>query len=228
MGAKIEGIGSNMLVIQGVETLNGTTHTMLPDMIEVGSFIGMAAMTQSDIIIKNVGLKELGVIPEKFQQLGIKMNFNDDDIHIPAQDIYEIQTYLEGGIPTIYDHPWPGLTPDLLSIILVTAIQAKGSVLIHQKMFESRLFFVDKLIEMGAQVILCDPHRAVVVGMERQKKLKGITMSSPDIRAGVALLIAALSAEGKSIIQNIEQIDRGYQNIDERLKALGADITRKD
>ncbi len=228
MGAKIEGIGSNMLIIQGVETLNGTTHTMLPDMIEVGSFIGMAAMTQSDIIIKNVGLKELGVIPEKFQQLGIKMNFNDDDIHIPAQDIYEIQTYLEGGIPTIYDHPWPGLTPDLLSIILVTAIQAKGSVLIHQKMFESRLFFVDKLIEMGAQVILCDPHRAVVVGMERQKKLRGITMSSPDIRAGVALLIAALSAEGKSIIQNIEQIDRGYQYIDERLKALGADITRKD
>ena len=228
MGAKIEGIGSNMLIIEGVETLNGTTHTMLPDMIEVGSFIGMAAMTQSDIIIKNVGLKELGVIPEKFQQLGIKMNFNDDDIHIPAQDIYEIQTYLEGGIPTIYDHPWPGLTPDLLSIILVTAIQAKGSVLIHQKMFESRLFFVDKLIEMGAQVILCDPHRAVVVGMERQKKLRGITMSSPDIRAGVALLIAALSAEGKSIIQNIEQIDRGYQYIDERLKALGAEIIRKD
>ncbi len=228
MGAKIEGIGSNMLIIQGVETLNGTTHTMLPDMIEVGSFIGMAAMTQSDIIIKNVGLKELGVIPEKFQQLGIKMNFNDDDIHIPAQDIYEIQTYLEGGIPTIYDHPWPGLTPDLLSIILVTAIQAKGSVLIHQKMFESRLFFVDKLIEMGAQVILCDPHRAVVVGMERQKKLRGITMSSPDIRAGVALLIAALSAEGKSVIQNIEQIDRGYQYIDERLKALGAEIIRKD
>lgn len=228
MGAKIEGIGSNMLVIHGVESLKGTTHTMLPDMIEVGSFIGMAAMTQSDIIIKNVGLKELGVIPEKFQQLGIKMNFNNDDIHIPAQDIYEIQTYLEGGIPTIYDHPWPGLTPDLLSIILVTAIQAKGSVLIHQKMFESRLFFVDKLIEMGAQIILCDPHRAVVVGMERQKKLRGITMSSPDIRAGVALLIAALSAEGKSIIQNIDQIDRGYQNIDQRLKALGADITRKD
>ncbi len=228
MGAKIEGIGSNMLIIQGVETLNGTTHTMLPDMIEVGSFIGMAAMTQSDIIIKNVGLKELGVIPEKFQQLGIKLNFNDDDIHIPAQDTYEIQTYLDGGIPTIYDHPWPGLTPDLLSIILVTAIQAKGSVLIHQKMFESRLFFVDKLIEMGAQVILCDPHRAVVVGMERQKKLRGITMSSPDIRAGVALLIAALSAEGKSIIQNIEQIDRGYQYIDQRLKALGAEIIRKD
>jgi UDP-N-acetylglucosamine 1-carboxyvinyltransferase len=228
MGAKIEGIGSNMLVIHGVENLNGTTHTMLPDMIEVGSFIGMAAMTQSDITIKNVGLKELGVIPEKFQQLGINMNFINDDIHIPAQDLYEIQTYLEGGIPTIYDHPWPGLTPDLLSIILVTAIQAKGSVLIHQKMFESRLFFVDKLIEMGAQVILCDPHRAVVVGMERQKKLRGITMSSPDIRAGVALLIAALSAEGKSIIQNIDQIDRGYQSIDERLKALGADITRKD
>ncbi len=228
MGAKIEGIGSNMLVIHGVESLNGTTHTMLPDMIEVGSFIGLAAMTQSDITIKNAGIKELGVIPEKFQQLGIKMHFINDDIHIPAQDLYEIQTYLEGGIPTIYDHPWPGLTPDLLSIILVTAIQAKGSVLIHQKMFESRLFFVDKLIEMGAQIILCDPHRAVVVGMERQKKLRGITMSSPDIRAGVALLIAALSADGKSIIQNIEQIDRGYQSIDERLKALGAEIIRKD
>jgi UDP-N-acetylglucosamine 1-carboxyvinyltransferase len=227
MGAKIEGIGSNMLIITGVEQLNGTTHTMLPDMIEVGSFIGLAAMTQSDITIKNAGVKELGIIPEKFQQLGIKMNIHDDDIHIPSQDLYEIQTYLEGGIPTIYDNPWPGLTPDLLSIILVTAIQAKGSILIHQKMFESRLFFVDKLIEMGAQIILCDPHRAVVVGMERQKKLRGITMSSPDIRAGVALLIAALSAEGKSTIQNIEQIDRGYQNIDERLKKLGAEISRR-
>ena len=227
MGAKITGIGSNMLSIEGVESLYGTTHTMLPDMIEVGSFIGLAAMTQSNITIKNAGVQELGVIPERFQQLGIKMNIHNNDIHIPSQDIYEIQTYLEGGIPTIYDHPWPGLTPDLLSIILVTAIQAKGSVLIHQKMFESRLFFVDKLIEMGAQVILCDPHRAVVVGMERQKQLRGITMSSPDIRAGVALLIAALSADGKSIIQNIEQIDRGYQNIDTRLQALGADILRK-
>ena len=226
MGANIEGMGSNMLKINGVPSLGGTTHCMLPDMIEVGSFIGLAAMTQSDIIIKNAGVKELGVIPERFQQLGIKLNINNDDIHIPSQDLYEIQTYLEGGIPTIYDHPWPGLTPDLLSIILVTAIQAKGSVLIHQKMFESRLFFVDKLIEMGAQIILCDPHRAVVVGMERQKKLRGITMSSPDIRAGVALLIAALSAEGKSTIQNIEQIDRGYQFIDERLIKLGAQIKR--
>ncbi|MEI8052520.1 MAG: UDP-N-acetylglucosamine 1-carboxyvinyltransferase [Bacteroidota bacterium] len=227
MGAKIEGTGSNMLIINGVTELQGTTHSMLPDMIEVGSFIGLAAMTQSDITIKNAGIAELGVIPDKFQQLGIKLNIKGDDIHIPSQDLYEIQTFLEGGILTIYDHPWPGLTPDLLSIILVTAIQAKGSVLIHQKMFESRLFFVDKLIEMGAQVILCDPHRAVVVGMERQKKLRGITMSSPDIRAGVALLIAALSAEGKSTIQNIEQIDRGYQFIDTRLKALGAEIERK-
>jgi len=227
MGAKIEGIGSNMLTIHGVSSLSGTTHSMLPDMIEVGSFIGLAAMTQSNITIKNAGVAELGVIPEKFQQLGIKMNITGDDIHIPSQDLYEIQTYLEGGIPTIYDNPWPGLTPDLLSIILVTAIQAKGSVLIHQKMFESRLFFVDKLIEMGAQVILCDPHRAVVVGMERMKKLRGITMSSPDIRAGVALLIAALSAEGKSTIQNIEQIDRGYQFIDTRLQDLGAEIERK-
>jgi UDP-N-acetylglucosamine 1-carboxyvinyltransferase len=192
----------------------------------VGSFIGLAAMTQGEITIKNAGVRELGVIPERFQQLGIKINLVGDDIHVPAQELYEIQTYLDGGILTIYDHPWPGLTPDLLSIILVTAIQAKGSVLIHQKMFESRLFFVDKLIEMGAQVILCDPHRAVVVGMERIKKLRGITMSSPDIRAGVALLIAALSAEGKSKIQNIEQIDRGYQFIDERLIALGADIKR--
>jgi UDP-N-acetylglucosamine 1-carboxyvinyltransferase len=226
MGARIEGIGSNMLTIQGVSEVKGTEHAMLPDMIEVGSFIGLAAMTKGDITIKNAGVKELGVIPERFQQLGIKMNIIGDDIHVPSQDIYEIQTYLDGGILTIYDHPWPGLTPDLLSIILVTAIQAKGSVLIHQKMFESRLFFVDKLIEMGAQVILCDPHRAVVVGMEREKKLRGITMSSPDIRAGVALLIAALSAEGKSKIQNIEQIDRGYQFIDERLIALGADIKR--
>jgi len=227
MGAKIEGVGSNMLTINGVEVLSGTTHSMLPDMIEVGSFIGLAAMTQGDITIKNAGVKELGVIPEKFQQLGIKMNIINDDINIPSQDLYEIQTYLDGGIPTMYDNPWPGLTPDLLSILLVTAIQAKGSILIHQKMFESRLFFVDKLIEMGAQVILCDPHRAVVVGMERQKKLRGITMSSPDIRAGVSLLIAALGADGKSTIQNIEQIDRGYQYIDERLKKLGAEIIRK-
>ena len=226
MGAKIKGIGSNLLVIDGVGTLGGTTHSMLPDMIEVGSFIGLAAMTQSDITIKNAGIQHLGVIPEKFQQLGIQLNFNGDDIHIPSQDIYEIQKYMDGGVLTIYDHPWPGFTPDLLSIVLVTAIQAKGSVLIHQKMFESRLFFVDKLIDMGAQIILCDPHRAVVIGLEREQQLRGITMSSPDIRAGVALLIAALSAQGKSTIQNIEQIDRGYQNIDERLIKLGADIKR--
>jgi UDP-N-acetylglucosamine 1-carboxyvinyltransferase len=226
MGAKISGIGSNMLSVEGVLYLGGTSHTMLPDMIEVGSFIGLAAMTQSDIVIKNAGIDHLGIIPEKFQQLGIRMNFNGDDIHIPEQEIYEVHRYFDGGVLTIYDHPWPGFTPDLLSIVLVTAIQAKGSVLIHQKMFESRLFFVDKLIDMGAQIILCDPHRAVVIGLEREQKLRGITMSSPDIRAGVALLIAALSAEGKSIIQNIEQIDRGYQNIDERLKMLGADIKR--
>jgi UDP-N-acetylglucosamine 1-carboxyvinyltransferase len=228
MGAKICGIGSNLLTIEGVDYLGGTSHRMLPDMIEVGSFIGLAAMTQSDITIKNAGIKHLGVIPEKFQQLGINMNFTDDDIHIPTQDIYEVQKYLDGGVLTIYDHPWPGFTPDLLSIILVTAIQARGSVLVHQKMFESRLFFVDKLIDMGAQIILCDPHRAVVIGLEREQKLRGITMSSPDIRAGVALLIAALSAEGKSIIQNIEQIDRGYQYIDQRLRNLGADIKRID
>jgi UDP-N-acetylglucosamine 1-carboxyvinyltransferase len=228
MGAKISGIGSNLLTIEGVSQLNGTTHRMLPDMIEVGSFIGLAAMTQSELTICDAGVSELGVIPERFQQLGIRMEISENNIHIPAQDRYEIQTYLEGGILSLYDHPWPGLTPDLLSILLVTAIQANGSVLIHQKMFESRLFFVDKLIEMGAQVILCDPHRAVVVGMDRQKALRGITMSSPDIRAGVALLIAALSAEGKSIIQNIDQIDRGYERIDERLNALGADIQRKD
>jgi UDP-N-acetylglucosamine 1-carboxyvinyltransferase len=226
MGAKISGIGSNLLTIEGVEYLGGTEHRMLPDMIEVGSFIGLAAMTQSNIIIKNAGIEHLGIIPEKFQQLGIKLNFNGDDIHIPPQEIYEVQKYFDGGVLTIYDHPWPGFTPDLLSIVLVTAIQAKGSVLIHQKMFESRLFFVDKLIDMGAQIILCDPHRAVVIGLEREQQLRGITMSSPDIRAGVALLIAALSAEGKSTIQNIEQIDRGYQYIDERLKNLGADIKR--
>ena len=226
MGAKISGISSNMLTINGVDYLGGTEHRMLPDMIEIGSFIGLAAMTHGDVTIKNVGLEHLGVIPERFQQLGIKMNFIGDDIHIPSQELYEIQKYMDGGILTIYDHPWPGFTPDLLSIVLVTAIQAKGSVLIHQKMFESRLFFVDKLIDMGAQVILCDPHRAVVVGLEREQQLRGITMSSPDIRAGVALLIAALSAQGKSVIQNIEQIDRGYQNIDVRLQALGADIKR--
>jgi UDP-N-acetylglucosamine 1-carboxyvinyltransferase len=226
MGAKISGIGSNMLTITGVDALGGTEHRMLPDMIEVGSFIGLAAMTQSDITIKNAGIEHLGVIPERFQQLGIQMNFVGDDIHIPAQEFYEIQKYMDGGVLTVYDHPWPGFTPDLLSIVLVTAIQAKGSVLIHQKMFESRLFFVDKLIDMGAQIILCDPHRAVVIGLEREQQLRGITMSSPDIRAGVALLIAALSAQGKSTIQNIEQIDRGYQNIDERLIKLGADIKR--
>jgi UDP-N-acetylglucosamine 1-carboxyvinyltransferase len=226
MGAKISGISSNMLTIEGVDYLGGTTHTILPDMIEVGSFIGLAAMTQSAITIKNAGLEHLGIIPEKFQQLGIQMEFRGDDIHVPAQESYEIQTFLDGSVLTIYDHPWPGFTPDLLSIVLVTATQANGSVLVHQKMFESRLFFVDKLIDMGARIVLCDPHRAVVIGLEREQKLKGITMSSPDIRAGVALLIAALSAEGKSTIQNIEQIDRGYQFIDERLIALGADIKR--
>ncbi len=226
MGAKIEGIGSNLLHIEGVNYLGGTEHRMLPDMIEVGSFIGLAAMTQSDITIKNAGLDHIGIIPEKFQQLGIHMNFVGDDLHIPPQDVYEVHHYLDGGVLTIYDHPWPGFTPDLLSIVLVTAIQAKGSVLIHQKMFESRLFFVDKLIDMGAQIILCDPHRAVVIGLEREQQLRGITMSSPDIRAGVALLIAALSAEGKSVIQNIEQIDRGYQYIDDRLRKLGAEIKR--
>ncbi len=226
MGAKIEGIGSNMLIINGVREMNGTTHTMLADMIEVGSFIGLAAMTQSDITIKNAGVASLGIIPDKFMQLGIALEIKGDDIHVPARDLYEIQKYMDGGVLTINDHPWPGFTPDLLSIVLVTAIQAKGSVLIHQKMFESRLFFVDKLIDMGAQIILCDPHRAVVIGLERERQLRGITMSSPDIRAGVALLIAALSATGKSTIQNIEQIDRGYQNIDERLRMLGADIRR--
>lgn len=226
MGARIQGIGSNLLTIEGVDHLGGTEHRMLPDMIEIGSFIGLAAMTQSDITIKNVGLEHLGVIPDKFRQLGIQMDFVGDDIHVPAQDMYEIQTFLDGSVLTIYDHPWPGFTPDLLSIVLVVATQAKGSVLIHQKMFESRLFFVDKLIDMGAQIILCDPHRAAVIGLGREQALRGITMSSPDIRAGVSLLIAALSAEGKSTIQNIEQIDRGYQNIDTRLRALGADIRR--
>jgi UDP-N-acetylglucosamine 1-carboxyvinyltransferase len=226
MGARISGTGSNMLVIEGVDYLGGTEHRMLPDMIEVGSFIGLAAMTQSEITIKNAGIEHLGVIPDKFKQLGIAMDFRGDDIYIPAQELYEIQTFLDGSVLTIYDHPWPGFTPDLLSIILVVATQARGSVLVHQKMFESRLFFTDKLIDMGAQIILCDPHRAAVIGLAREQHLRGITMSSPDIRAGVALLIAALSAEGKSTIQNIEQIDRGYQYIDQRLKALGADIKR--
>jgi UDP-N-acetylglucosamine 1-carboxyvinyltransferase len=228
MGAKISGVGSNLLSIEGVDYLSGTAHRILPDMIEVGSFIGLAAMTQSDIIIKGAGVDQLGIIPEKFRQLGIDVRIDGDDIHIPEQELYEIQRYFDGGVLSVYDHPWPGFTPDLLSIVLVTAIQAKGSVLIHQKMFESRLFFVDKLIDMGAQIILCDPHRAVVIGLEREQKLRGITMSSPDIRAGQALLIAALSAEGKSVIQNIEQIDRGYQYIDERLRKLGADIKRID
>jgi len=227
MGAKISGIGSNLLTIKGVKKLKGTTHTLLPDMIEVGSFIGLAAMTQSEITIKNAGIAHLGVIPERFGQLGIRMEMSGDDIYIPTQEIYEIQSYLDGSMLTISDHPWPGLTPDLLSILLVVATQARGSVLIHQKMFESRLFFVDKIIEMGAHIVLCDPHRAVVVGLGRKVPLRGISMTSPDIRAGVALLIAALSAEGKSTIQNIEQIDRGYQNIDKRLRSLGADIIRK-
>jgi UDP-N-acetylglucosamine 1-carboxyvinyltransferase len=226
MGAKIRGIGSNLLVVEGVDYLGGTEHRMLPDMIEVGSFIGLAAMTQSRIEIRGAGIENLGIIPEKFRQLGIQMDFRGDDIIIPEQEVYEIQTFLDGSVMTISDHPWPGFTPDLLSIVLVVATQAKGSVLIHQKMFESRLFFVDKLIDMGAQIILCDPHRAAVIGHGREQQLRGITMSSPDIRAGVSLLIAALSAEGKSIIQNIEQIDRGYQNIDTRLNALGADIKR--
>ncbi len=226
MGAKINGIGSNLLEIEGVDELHGTEHIMLPDMIEVGSFIGLAAMTRSEITIKNAGIQYLGIIPDRFKQLGIQMDFRGDDIHIPEQDLYEIQRYFDGSTVTFSDHPWPGLTPDLLSIILVTAIHAKGSVLIHQKMFESRLFFVDKLIDMGAQIILCDPHRAIVLGLERKQNLRGVVMSSPDIRAGVSLLFAALSAQGKSIIQNIEQIYRGYQNIDKRLQGLGADIKK--
>jgi UDP-N-acetylglucosamine 1-carboxyvinyltransferase len=226
MGAKITGVGSNLLTIEGVKKLGGTEHRILPDMIEIGSFIGLAAMTKSEIRIKDAGVKHLGIIPEKFRLLGIDFDIQGDDIFIPAQEDYEIQTYMDGGILTIYDNPWPGFTPDLLSIVLVTATQARGSVLIHQKMFESRLFFTDKLIDMGAQIILCDPHRATVIGLGRKHPLRGITMSSPDIRAGQALLIAALSAEGKSTIQNIEQIDRGYQNIDTRLQELGADIKR--
>ncbi len=226
MGAHISGIGSNLLTIQGVTSLHGCQHRLLADMIEVGSFIGMAAATQSDITIKDADVAHLGIIPEVFQKLGITLHINGNDIHVPAQDSYRIHKFIDGSILTIYDHPWPGFTPDLLSIVLVTATQAKGTVLIHQKMFESRLFFVDKLIEMGAQIVLCDPHRAVVIGLDRQIKLRGITMVSPDIRAGVALLIAALCAQGKSTIQNIDQIDRGYERIDERLNALGADIRR--
>lgn len=228
MGAKISGIGSNLLTIEGVKSLGGTEHTMLPDMIEIGSFIGLAAMTQSDITIKNCRVDQLGIIPEVFRRLGITLNIVGDDIHVPAQERYEIDTFIDGSIMTIADAPWPGLTPDLLSIVLVVAIQAKGTVLIHQKMFESRLFFVDKLIDMGAQIILCDPHRATVIGLDRKAPLRGIQMTSPDIRAGVSLLIAALSAQGTSIIHNAEQIDRGYQNIDARLQALGAKLERLD
>jgi len=226
MGAKISGAGSNLLIIEGVEYLGGCKHRCLPDMIEIGSFIGLAAMTQSEITIKNVGYEHLGLIPQVFQKLGIQMELRDDDIYIPSQEHYTIESFIDGSIMTIYDHPWPGFTPDLLSIILVVATQAKGSILVHQKMFESRLFFVDKLIDMGAQIILCDPHRATVIGVDRKYPLKGISMTSPDIRAGVALLIAAMSAEGKSTIHNIEQIDRGYQNIDTRLNAIGANILR--
>ena len=228
MGARIDGIGSNLLTITGVKELHGTSHKVLPDMIEVGSFIGMAAMTQSEITIKDVSYQNLGIIPESFARLGIKMEQRGDDIFIPAQEHYQIDSFIDGSIMTLADAPWPGLTPDLLSVLLVTAIQAKGSVLIHQKMFESRLFFVDKLIDMGAQVILCDPHRVVVIGHDRQFPLTARRMSSPDIRAGIALLIAAMSAKGTSRIDNIGQIDRGYQNIDGRLNALGAHITRED
>ena len=226
MGAKISGIASNLLTIEGVETLGGCTHTVLPDMIEVGSFIGMAAMTGSEITIKNVSFENLGIIPDAFRRLGIKMEQRGDDLFIPEQDHYQIESFMDGSIMTIADAPWPGLTPDLLSVILVVATQAKGSVLIHQKMFESRLFFVDKLIDMGAQIILCDPHRAVVIGHDHEFHLRGGNMISPDIRAGIAMLIAAMSAEGTSRIHNIEQIDRGYQNIEQRLNALGARITR--
>jgi len=228
MGAKINGIGSNLLTIEGVDELHGTEHTLLPDMIEVGSFIGLAALTKSEITIKNAGIDHLGIIPDSFAKLGIEMEFNGDDIFIPKQDSYEVETFIDGSIMTISDAIWPGLTPDLLSVLLVVATQAKGTVLIHQKMFESRLFFVDKLIDMGAQIILCDPHRATVIGLDRKFPLRGIKMTSPDIRAGVALLLAALSAEGKSEILNVEQIDRGYQQIDTRLRNLGADIQRID
>lgn len=226
MGAKIEGIGSNKLIIEGVNSMNGCTHQCLPDMIEIGSFIGMAAITQSDILLKNCRVDQLGIIPRTFQRLGIQLEIKGDDIYIPRNDHYEIDSFIDGSILTISDQIWPGFTPDLISIALVTATQARGTVLIHQKMFESRLFFVDNLIDMGAQIILCDPHRATVIGLDRRTQLKGITMSSPDIRAGVALLIAAMSAKGKSTIKNIEQIDRGYEKIEERLNPLGAQITR--
>lgn len=226
MGAKIAGIASNLLTIEGVDELHGTEHTILPDMIEVGSFIGMAAMTRSELTIKNVSYENLGIIPDSFRRLGIKMEQRGDDIYVPSQETYQIESFIDGSIMTIADAPWPGLTPDLLSVLLVVATQAKGSVLIHQKMFESRLFFVDKLIDMGAQIILCDPHRAVVIGHDHGFKLRGGNMTSPDIRAGIALLIAAMSADGISRIHNIEQIDRGYQNIEGRLNALGARITR--
>ena len=228
MGAHISGVGSNLLTIEGVRELHGCQHTLLPDMIEVGSFIGMAAMTQSDLTIRNVGLEHLGLIPQVFRRLGIEVWQRGDDLIVPAQEHYEIERFMDGSIMTVSDAPWPGFTPDLISIALVVAIQAKGSVLIHQKMFESRLFFVDKLIDMGAQIILCDPHRATVIGLNHEHRLRGVRMSSPDIRAGVALLIAALSAEGVSRIDNIEQIDRGYQHIDDRLRKLGAEIKRID
>lgn len=228
MGAKITGVGSNLLNIEGVSEISGCTHTLLPDFIEIGSFIGLAAMTQSEITIKNCRVDMLGRIPETFRRLGIQVDIKGDDIFIPSQTKYEIQRMIDGSIPTIYDAPWPGFTPDLLSIILVTAIQASGTVLIHQKMFDSRLFFIDRLKDMGAQIILCDPHRATVIGINREYKLRATSMSSPDIRAGVALLIAALSAEGTSTISNIHQIDRGYQYIDTRLNAIGANIVRED
>jgi UDP-N-acetylglucosamine 1-carboxyvinyltransferase len=228
MGANISGVGSNLLTIEGVSSLKGCNHRILPDMIEIGSWIGLAAMTRSEITIKNVGWEHLGLIPDTFRKLGIKLNKKGDDIHIPAQKEYEIQGYIDGSILTVADAPWPGFTPDLLSIVLVVCTQAKGSVLIHQKMFESRLFFVDKLIDMGAKIILCDPHRATVIGHNFQSNLKATTMVSPDIRAGISLLIAALSAQGTSTIHNIEQIDRGYENIDERLCAIGAKITRTE
>jgi UDP-N-acetylglucosamine 1-carboxyvinyltransferase len=226
MGARISGVGSNLLIIEGVESLGGAEHRMLPDMIEVGSFIGLAAMTQSDLTIKGAGVADLGIIPHMFERMGIEMEIQGDNIRIPAQEHYEIQSFIDGSIMTIYDAPWPGFTPDLMSIMLVVATQARGSVLIHQKMFESRLFFVDKLIDMGAQIILCDPHRATVIGLDRRQPLRGISMTSPDIRAGVALLIAALSAKGKSVIHNVNQIDRGYQFIEQRLKNIGAQIAR--
>lgn len=226
MGAKISGISSNLLTIEGVESLTGTEHTALPDMIEIGSWIGLAAMTKSELTIKNVSWENLGVIPDVFRKLGIKLEKVNDDIYIPAQENYEIERFIDGSILTISDAPWPGFTPDLLSIVLVVASQAKGSVLVHQKMFESRLFFVDKLIDMGAQIILCDPHRATVIGLNQEIPFKGSELTSPDIRAGIALLIAALSAPGKSVIHNIDQIDRGYEDIDQRLRAIGADIIR--